>query len=95
MVDAAIGVNWRRLSSRRLQPDIVVDFMKESRISKVKLFDADQTVLQVLVETPDDMLVVLGSSPAATDLWLKGASISNWSGEWSLGRLLIFQFRDF
>lgn len=78
MVDAAIGVNWGTLSSHRLQPSIVVDLMKDNKISKVKLFDADPTVLralvgsgiQVMLGIPNDMLGLLGSSPAASDLWV-------------------------
>ncbi|XP_008782991.1 glucan endo-1,3-beta-glucosidase 5 [Phoenix dactylifera] len=78
MVDGAIGVNWGTLSSHRLQPSIVVDLMKENKISKVKLFDADPTVLralagsgiQVMVGIPNDMLGILGSSPATSDLWV-------------------------
>lgn len=78
MVDAAIGVNWGTLASHRLQPSIVVDLMKENRISKVKLFDADPTVvralagsgIQVMVGIPNDMLGILGTSPATSDLWV-------------------------
>ncbi|KAL8137281.1 hypothetical protein V2J09_003282 [Rumex salicifolius] len=77
--EAAIGVNWGTLSAHRLAPNTVVRLLKDNRISKVKLFDADPEVvkslagsgLQVMVGIPNDALAVIGSSSAAADLWVR------------------------
>ncbi|KAK1310447.1 Glucan endo-1,3-beta-glucosidase 6 [Acorus calamus] len=78
MADSAIGVNWGTISSHKLPPSIVVGLMKENKIGKVKLFDADPTVLkalmgsgiEVMVGIPNEMLELLSSSPAAADSWV-------------------------
>ncbi|KAG6475579.1 hypothetical protein ZIOFF_064807 [Zingiber officinale] len=77
-VDSAVGVNWGTVSSHKLPPAVVVDLMKENRIGKVKLFDADPDVLlalrgsgiEVMVGIPNELLAVLASSAAASDLWM-------------------------
>lgn len=76
--EADIGVNWGMLSTHRLSPSIVVDLIKENRIGKVKLFDANPSVLtalmgsniEVMVGIPNEMLALLSSSPAAADVWV-------------------------
>ncbi|WOL19203.1 hypothetical protein Cni_G28000 [Canna indica] len=77
-VDSAVGVNWGTLSSHKLPPAVVVDLMRENKIGKVKLFDADPDVLRalkgsgiaVMVGIPNELLAVLASSIAASDLWV-------------------------
>lgn len=77
--EAAIGVNWGTISHHRLSPKTAVDLLKENKISKVKLFDADPQVvnalrgsgIQVMVGIPNEMLSLLSSSPAAADLWVR------------------------
>lgn len=79
MVESAIGVNWGTISSHRLKPTTVVDLLRENKISKVKLFEADSDVLralmgsgiQVMVGIPNEMLPLLSSSPSAADLWVR------------------------
>ncbi|GMH26846.1 hypothetical protein Nepgr_028689 [Nepenthes gracilis] len=79
MVEAAIGVNWGMLSMHKLSPKTVVDLLKENKIRKVKLFDADPEVLrslrgsgiEVMVGIPNEMLSVISSSSAASDLWIR------------------------
>ncbi|KAK6932891.1 X8 domain [Dillenia turbinata] len=74
-----IGVNWGTISNHRLSPSMVVPLLKDNRIQKVKLFDADPLVLrslaasgiQVMVGIPNDMLPVLSSSSAASDSWVR------------------------
>lgn len=76
--EAAIGVNWGTISKHRLSPKTVVDLLKENKIPKVKLFDADPQVLnalrgsgiQVMVGIPNEMLSLICSSSAASDLWV-------------------------
>lgn len=96
--EAAVGVNWGTISHHRLSPKTAVDLLKVNKISKVKLFDADPQVvnalrgcgIQVMVGIPNEMLSLLGSSPAAADLWVRQnltthlsakppADISHWS----------------
>ncbi|KAL5206196.1 hypothetical protein ABZP36_034405 [Zizania latifolia] len=76
--DAAVGVNWGTLSSHRVPPPVVVDLMRANRIGKVKLFDADPTVLralpgsgiQVMVGITNDALAAIAGSAAAADAWV-------------------------
>lgn len=78
VVESAIGVNWGTLALHRLSPDTVVDLLKENKIEKVKLFDADPDSLkalmgsgiQVMVGIPNEMLSLLSSSSSACDLWV-------------------------
>ncbi|KAM1562547.1 hypothetical protein PS1_005379 [Malus domestica] len=77
--ESAIGVNWGSVSFHRLKPSAVVDLMKDNKISKVKLFDADPDSLralmgsgiQVMVGIPNEMLAALSSSTDASDLWVR------------------------
>ncbi|KAL0363100.1 UNVERIFIED_CONTAM: Glucan endo-1,3-beta-glucosidase 5 [Sesamum calycinum] len=78
VVESGIGVNWGTISFHRLSPETVVDLLKDNKIGKVKLFDADPTVMralmgsgiEVMVGIPNEMLAVLSSSTAASDLWV-------------------------
>ncbi|KAF7840483.1 glucan endo-1,3-beta-glucosidase 5-like [Senna tora] len=77
--ESAIGVNWGTVSFHKLRPSTVVDLLKDNRIPKVKLFEAEADVLvalrgtgiQVMVGIPNEMLSMLGSSPSAADLWVR------------------------
>lgn len=77
-VDSAIGVNWGTVSNHRLSPSTVVDLLKDNKIQKVKLFDADSdclralmgTGIEVMVGVSNDLLATLSSSTAASDLWV-------------------------
>ncbi|KAM1265798.1 hypothetical protein ACFX2J_035436 [Malus domestica] len=77
--ESAIGVNWGSMSFHRLKHSVVVDLMKDNKISKVKLFDADPDSLrallgssiQVMVGIPNEMLAALSSSVDASDLWVR------------------------
>ncbi|KAJ6800075.1 glucan endo-1,3-beta-glucosidase 6-like [Iris pallida] len=77
-VEPAIGVNWGSLSTHRLPPPIVVDLLKQNRVGKVKLFDSGPDVLralmgsgiEVMVGVPNELLGALGSSPAASDVFV-------------------------
>ncbi|WOK99809.1 glucan endo-1,3-beta-glucosidase 5-like [Canna indica] len=77
-VDSAIGVNWGTRSSHKLPPPVMVDLLKENRIGKVKLFEAEADILralmgsgiEVMVGIPNELLGVFGSSAAAADQWI-------------------------
>lgn len=78
MVESGIGVNWGTLSLHKLSPPTVVDLLKQNKIEKVKLFDADPDCLnalrgsgiQVMIGIPNEMLSVFSSSTDACDLWV-------------------------
>ncbi|GAV70574.1 Glyco_hydro_17 domain-containing protein/X8 domain-containing protein [Cephalotus follicularis] len=78
VTESAIGVNWGAVSFHRLKPSTVVDLLKDNKIPKVKLFDADPDALralmgsgiQVMVGIPNEMLATLSSSTVASDLWV-------------------------
>lgn len=88
LVESAIGVNWGTVSFHRLKPSTVVDLLQENKIQKVKLFDADSGSLralrgsgiQVMVGIPNEMLTLLSSSAAASDLWVR-QNISAYMGK--------------
>jgi hypothetical protein len=79
MAESAIGVNWGTISSHRLKPSTVVNLLRDNKISKVKLFEAEHDVLkalmgsgiQVMVGIPNEMLSLLGSSSVAADFWVR------------------------
>ncbi|KAL3627223.1 hypothetical protein CASFOL_028586 [Castilleja foliolosa] len=78
VVESGIGVNWGTLSNHRLSPETVVDLLKDNRISKVKLFDADPAALkalmgsgiEVMIGIPNEMLAPISSSSSSSDLWV-------------------------
>lgn len=86
--ESAIGVNWGTVSFRKLNPSTVVDLLKDNKITKVKLFEAEADVLkalmgsgiQVMVGIPNEMLSLLSSSPSASDLWIH-QNISAYTGK--------------
>ncbi|KAJ6749310.1 hypothetical protein OIU85_000005 [Salix viminalis] len=77
--ESAIGVNWGTISFHRLKPSTVVDLLKENKIKRVKLFDADQGALaalmgsgiEVMIGISNEMLSALSSSTDASDLWVR------------------------
>ncbi|MED6131692.1 hypothetical protein PIB30_012131 [Stylosanthes scabra] len=79
MAESGIGVNWGTISFHKLRPTTVVDLLRENKIQKVKLFEAEPDVMralmgsgiQVMVGIPNEMLSVLSSSPSAADLWVR------------------------
>ncbi|XP_047148630.1 glucan endo-1,3-beta-glucosidase 5-like [Vigna umbellata] len=79
MGESAIGVNWGTVSFHKLNPSTVVDLLKDNKISKVKVFEAEPEVLkplmgsgiQVMLGIPNGMLALLSTSPTAADLWLR------------------------
>ncbi|MCO5603701.1 hypothetical protein L7F22_057852 [Adiantum nelumboides] len=53
----ALGVNWGIQASHPLPPSIVVQLLKSNGISKVKLFDANSSVLNALVDSDIEVMV--------------------------------------
>lgn len=75
---SGIGVNWGVQSTHPLSPSKVVKMLKDNGIQKVKLFDADPSILsalkksgiQVMVGIPNDMLYTLANSVQAAEKWV-------------------------
>ncbi|XVF24260.1 hypothetical protein REPUB_Repub13aG0112300 [Reevesia pubescens] len=75
---SGIGVNWGTQATHSLPPSTVVRMLKDNGFQKVKLFDADDTILkalgksgiQVMVGIPNDMLLTLANSVQAAEDWV-------------------------
>ncbi|KAH7524294.1 glucan endo-1,3-beta-glucosidase 5 isoform X2 [Ziziphus jujuba] len=73
-----IGVNWGTQATHPLPAPTVVKMLKDNGFEKVKLFDADPTILnalgksglQVMVGIPNDMLASLAGSVQAAENWV-------------------------
>jgi tRNA (guanine37-N1)-methyltransferase len=75
---AWVGVNWGTMTTHQLPPKKVVKMLKENGFQKLKLFDADDTIMKALIGTdievmvaiPNIMLNVIGNSVKASDSWV-------------------------
>ncbi|KAG2691654.1 hypothetical protein I3843_08G018100 [Carya illinoinensis] len=75
---SGIGVNWGTQLTHPLPAATVVKMLKDNGFQKVKLFDADSTILnalrnsgiQVMVGIPNDMLNTLANSVQAAENWV-------------------------
>ncbi|KAL2899285.1 Glucan endo-1 3-beta-glucosidase 9 [Bienertia sinuspersici] len=74
----SIGVNWGRNSSHPLPPSKVVQLLKSNNVTKVRLFNADPSVLEalqgskieVILGIPNSMLPKLNSSLKVAQSWV-------------------------
>lgn len=88
VAESAIGVNWGTISAHRLKPSTVVDLLRDNKIQKVKLFEADRDVLKalmgsgihVMVGIPNEMLSLLSTNPTAADFWVR-QNVSSYMGK--------------
>lgn len=71
-----LGVNWGTKSWHQLPPDTVVQLLKDNGIMKVKLFDADQNILNALAET--DIEVMVGVKNLELEELTKKSNAVNW-----------------
>nr|CAD1840298.1 unnamed protein product [Ananas comosus var. bracteatus] len=75
---SGIGANWGTQASHPLPPDIVVQMLKDNGFQKVKLFDAEDDIMdalrksgiQVMVGIPNDLLAGLASSEKTAENWV-------------------------
>ncbi|KAJ4829895.1 hypothetical protein Tsubulata_042252, partial [Turnera subulata] len=75
---SGIGVNWGTQATHPLPPSTMVNMLKANGFQKVKLFDADASILnalknsgiQVMVGIPNDMLYTLANSVEAAERWV-------------------------
>ncbi|CAN6442247.1 unnamed protein product [Victoria cruziana] len=74
-----VGVNWGTMASHPLNPDIVVQMLKDNGITKVKLFDADDWTMSMLAGTgietmlgiPNQQLQRMAKSYGEAREWVK------------------------
>lgn len=75
---AGIGVNWGTQATHPLPPSTVVQMLRDNGFQKVKLFDADSSILkalrnsgiEVMVGIPNEMLSAIGNSVKAAENWV-------------------------
>ncbi|XP_062192353.1 glucan endo-1,3-beta-glucosidase 6-like [Phragmites australis] len=75
---SAVGVNWGTQLSHPLPASTVVRLLQDNGFDKVKLFDAEDSILgalkgsgiQVMVGIPNDMLADLAGSGKAAENWV-------------------------
>ncbi|KAL1215447.1 Glucan endo-1,3-beta-glucosidase 8 [Cardamine amara subsp. amara] len=73
------GVNWGNIASHPLNPEIVVRMLKDNKINKVKLFDADSWTMnalsgsgmEVMVGIPNNLLETLAEDYGNAKDWVK------------------------
>ncbi|KAJ4951256.1 hypothetical protein NE237_028088 [Protea cynaroides] len=74
----SLGVNWGTMATHPLLPDTIAQMLKDNGYQKVKLFDADESVLsslsgssiEVMVAIPNDMLADMNDYNTAKQ-WVK------------------------
>ncbi|XAR53296.1 Glucan endo-1,3-beta-D-glucosidase [Bertholletia excelsa] len=54
-----VGVNWGTMSTHHLPPSRVVHMMKENGFDKVKLFEADDKILEALMGTEIEVMLAI------------------------------------
>ncbi|KAL5081027.1 hypothetical protein RYX36_009448 [Vicia faba] len=73
-----VGVNWGTMTTHRLPPTKVVKMLIQNRFKKLKLFDADDTIMidfmgsniEVMVAIPNIMLDRISNNPKTADAWV-------------------------
>ncbi|XP_010088872.2 glucan endo-1,3-beta-glucosidase 8 [Morus notabilis] len=76
---SSVGVNWGTIASHKLPPGKVVKMMKENGFTKVKLFEADEWILEALMGTnievmvgiPNIMLQEISENPKVAADWVE------------------------
>lgn len=99
----AVGVNWGTEASHPLPAPKVVKLLKSNNINKVKLFDANSSVLLALsgsnvavtVGIPNILLRSLNSSKKAADSWVHDNVTRYVSNGGSVARIEYVKFLAF
>lgn len=61
-----LGVNWGTIATHKLPPKVVVQMLKDNGIKKVKLFDADQTILNALAGSGIEVMIAIQNNLLAS-----------------------------
>ncbi|XP_021903141.1 glucan endo-1,3-beta-glucosidase 8 [Carica papaya] len=56
---SSVGVNWGTMASHQLPPDKVVNMLVENGIGKLKLFEADERIMEALIGTSIEVMVAI------------------------------------
>lgn len=75
---AWVGVNWGTMATHQLPPKKVVKMLMENGFRKLKLFDADDSIMvalmgtdiEVMLAIPNVMLHKISNTPKAADSWV-------------------------
>ncbi|XP_075081976.1 glucan endo-1,3-beta-glucosidase 8-like [Nicotiana tabacum] len=75
----SVGVNWGTMATQQLPPKSVVKMLKDNGFDKVKLFEADDSILNALVGTdiqvmlaiPNYMLHDMSADPLMATAWVQ------------------------
>ncbi|KAK9134368.1 hypothetical protein Syun_013698 [Stephania yunnanensis] len=54
-----VGVNWGTMATHRIPPYIVVEMLKNNGFDKIKLFEADRTILEALIGTDIEVMLAI------------------------------------
>ncbi|KAI8558750.1 hypothetical protein RHMOL_Rhmol04G0120900 [Rhododendron molle] len=60
-----LGVNWGSKATHKLPPKVVVQMLKDNGIQKVKLFDAEESVLKALAGSGIEVMVAISNDQLA------------------------------
>ncbi|KAE9455989.1 hypothetical protein C3L33_12098, partial [Rhododendron williamsianum] len=60
-----LGVNWGSIATHKLPPKVVVQMLKDNGIQKVKLFDAEESVLKALAGSGIEVMVAISNDQLA------------------------------
>ncbi|KAF3796125.1 Glucan endo-1-3-beta-glucosidase 8 [Nymphaea thermarum] len=74
-----LGINWGTQATHRLPPTVVGQLLKDNGVTKVKLFDAEESVMsglagtgiEVMVAIPNKMLAAIAGDPDAAKQWVR------------------------
>uniref|UniRef100_A0A803MQ53 glucan endo-1,3-beta-D-glucosidase n=2 Tax=Chenopodium quinoa TaxID=63459 RepID=A0A803MQ53_CHEQI len=74
----SVGVNWGTMATHQLPADMVVQMLKNNGFDRLKLFEADDNILNALIGTeievmlaiPNNMLEEMSSDPDAAVSWV-------------------------
>ncbi|KAF9591277.1 hypothetical protein IFM89_003228 [Coptis chinensis] len=73
-----LGVNWGAISQYRLPPKVVVQMLKDNNLTKVKLFEMDDSIMKALAGTDIEVMVAIPNyllrtmtSPNAATKWVE------------------------
>lgn len=79
VVDGGVGVNWGTLATHQLPAKNVVQMLKDNGFKKVKLFEANDEILEaltgsdieVMLAIPNNMLGMMSLDPGAAVSWVE------------------------
>lgn len=74
----SVGVNWGTMATHQLPPEKVVKMLQENGFHKLKLFEADDRILEALIGSdievmlaiPNSMLFLMSQDPHAAASWV-------------------------